>query len=85
MRAFPPATEQTVYGKRTRPADDQGRKAAARLRGPEAGAKWTACAALAVVQKMLAGDAPAGFQTPARAYGADFALTCDSVSREDVT
>ena len=71
----------TVWGE---VEDDQGRKATARLHGPEAGATWTASAALAVVGQVLAGNAPPGFQTPARAYGPDFVLTCDSVSREDV-
>jgi short subunit dehydrogenase-like uncharacterized protein len=74
-------THCTVWGE---VEDEQGRKATARLRGPEAGATWTVSAALAVVQKVLAGDAPPGFQTPACAYGADFVLTCDSVTREDV-
>lgn len=64
--------------------DDQGRKAVARLHGPEPGVEWTALAALAAVQKMLAGDAPAGFQTPGKAYGADFVLECEGVTREDV-
>ena len=64
--------------------DDQGRKAVSRLHGPEPGAVWAARAAVAAVQKVLAGNAPPGFQTPALAYGADFVLECDGVSREDV-
>jgi len=64
--------------------DDQGRKAISRLHGPEAGVVWTARAALAAVRKILAGDAPTGFQTPAKAYGADFVMECDGVTREDV-
>ena len=66
-------------------ADDQGRKAVSRLHGPEAGVIWTARAALAAVRKVLAGNAPAGFQTPALAYGADFVLECEGVTREDLT
>jgi short subunit dehydrogenase-like uncharacterized protein len=65
-------------------ADDQGRKAAARLHGPEAGVEWTAQTALAAVQKVMTGDAPPGFQTPALAYGADFVLEGEGVTREDV-
>jgi short subunit dehydrogenase-like uncharacterized protein len=64
--------------------DDQGRKAAARLHGPEAGVVWTARAALAAVRKVLAGDALPGFQTPALAYGADFVLECEGVTREEL-
>ncbi len=65
-------------------ADQQGRKAVARLHGPEAGVIWTVRAALAAVRKVLSGSAPAGYQTPAAAYGADFVLECEGVAREDV-
>ena len=65
--------------------DDQGRKAESRLHGPEAGVVWTSHAALAAVQKVLAGNAPPGFQTPALAFGADFVLECEGVTREDLT
>jgi short subunit dehydrogenase-like uncharacterized protein len=64
--------------------DDQGHRAIARLHGPEPGVVWTARAALAIVKKVLAGDAPVGFQTPALAYGADLVLECEGVTREDV-
>jgi short subunit dehydrogenase-like uncharacterized protein len=64
--------------------DDQGRRAVSRLNGPEAGMIWTARAALAVVKKVLAGSVSPGFQTPARAYGADFVLECEGVTREDL-
>ncbi len=65
-------------------ADDQGRQAASRLHGPEAGVIWTGRAALAIVQKVLAGEAPVGYQTPGMAYGADFVLECEGVRREDL-
>lgn len=65
--------------------DDQGRRAVARLHGPEAGVIWTTRAALAAVKKVLIGNAPPGFQTPAMAYGADFVLECKGVTREDLT
>lgn len=64
--------------------DDQGHKAVSRLHGPEAGVTWTARAALAVVKRVLAGEAPPGFQTPALAHGADLVLECEGVTREDV-
>jgi short subunit dehydrogenase-like uncharacterized protein len=65
--------------------DEQGRSAAARLHGPEAGVIWTARAALAAVQKVLAGSASPGFQTPALVYGADFVLESEGVTREDLS
>jgi short subunit dehydrogenase-like uncharacterized protein len=64
--------------------DDHGGRATARLHGPEAGLEWTARAALAAVRRVLEGDAPAGFQTPATAFGADFVLECEGVTREDL-
>jgi short subunit dehydrogenase-like uncharacterized protein len=45
---------------------------------------WTSLAALAAVQKVLAGKARPGFQTPALAYGSDFVLECEGVTREDL-
>lgn len=64
--------------------DDQGRSATARLHGPEAGVVWTVEAALAVVDRVLRGEAPPGYRTPAMAYGADLVLECRGVTREDV-
>ncbi len=64
--------------------DEQEHKAVSRLAGPEASVNWTGLAALAVVGRVLAGDAPPGFQTPARAYGADLVMECEGVTREDV-
>ncbi len=63
--------------------DASGRKAAARLQGPE-GYALTAMTALAIAERVLSGDAPPGFQTPSRAYGADFILEMDGVRREDL-
>ncbi len=65
-------------------ADDQGRIASARLHGPEAGVEWTTAAALGAARKALNGLAPAGYQTPASAYGPDFVLEAQGVIREDV-
>jgi short subunit dehydrogenase-like uncharacterized protein len=74
-------TASHVWGEVT---DDQGRRAVSRLHGPEAGVDWTGQAALATVRKVLAGNVVPGFQTPARAYGADFVLECEGVRREDL-
>jgi short subunit dehydrogenase-like uncharacterized protein len=63
--------------------DESGARRIARQRGPE-GYTLTALTALAVVARVLAGEVGAGFQTPARAYGADLILTIDGVTREDV-
>ena len=65
-------------------ADDQGRVASARLHGPEAGAVWTTATALGAARKALADLASAGYQTPASAYGPDFVLETEGVTREDV-
>lgn len=62
--------------------DDAGGRVESRLRGPE-GYTLTALTSLAVVEKILGGDAPAGFQTPAMAYGPDFILEIPGVTRED--
>jgi short subunit dehydrogenase-like uncharacterized protein len=63
--------------------DDTGRRAGSRLATPE-GYTFTARAALAVVERALAGQAPAGFQTPAKAYGPDFVLGIEGVTRTDL-
>lgn len=70
-----------VYGE---VEDDNGRKAAARLHGPEAGVVWTTATALAAARKVLEGRSPPGFQTPAMAYGADLVLEIEGVVREDI-
>lgn len=64
-------------------SDDAGRQKRSLLSGPE-GYTLTAMTALAVVEHVLAGVAPAGFQTPSLAYGADFILEIEGVSREDL-
>jgi short subunit dehydrogenase-like uncharacterized protein len=69
-----------VWGEVT---DDQGRSAVSRLIGPE-GYTWTALTAIGAVERVLAGQAPPGFQTPAKAFGPDFVLECGSVRREDL-
>ena len=44
----------------------------------------TALTALEVVRRVLAGDAPPGFQTPAKAYGPDLVMEIGGVTREDL-
>jgi short subunit dehydrogenase-like uncharacterized protein len=69
-----------VWGEVT---DMQGRRAVSRMVGPEA-YELTRLSAVALAQRVLAGEAPAGFQTPARAYGRDLVLSLPAVKREDV-
>ncbi|HEV2914286.1 MAG TPA: saccharopine dehydrogenase NADP-binding domain-containing protein [Pyrinomonadaceae bacterium] len=64
-------------------ADDSGHVKRSRLSGPE-GYTLTAMTALAVVERVMAGEAPKGFQTPSLAYGADFILEIEGVEREDL-
>lgn len=70
-----------VWGEVT---DDASGKAVSRLQCPE-GYTLTALTALAIVARVLAGEAPAGFQTPSRAYGADLILEIEGVTREDIS
>jgi short subunit dehydrogenase-like uncharacterized protein len=63
--------------------DVDGGRAVTRLRTPE-GYTLTARTAVEAVRRVLAGDAPAGFQTPSRAYGPDWITEFDGVQREDV-
>lgn len=65
-------------------ADAQGRSAAARLHGPEAGLVWTTRAALAIVRRVLSGNATPGYQTPGGVFGPDLVLECEGVTREDL-
>ncbi len=69
-----------VWGEVT---DDAGARKAARLRGPE-GYTLTALTALAIVERVLAGQFQPGFQTPARAYGADLIMSIEGVTRADL-
>jgi len=61
-------------------SDDTGGRVEARLRTPD-GYTLTALTTLAIVERIVNGDAPAGFQTPAAAYGADFVLEIEGTSR----
>ena len=59
-----------------------GRRVESRLRGPS-GYVLTAQTAVHLAAKALGGDAPVGFQTPSKAYGADVILEIPGVQRED--
>ena len=60
-----------------------GRVVTGTLQSPE-GYNLTADAALRVAVRVAAGEAPVGFQTPARAFGADLVLSCDGVTRSEI-
>jgi len=64
--------------------DDFGRCVRARLHTPD-GYSFTQLCALAIVERVFAGELRAGFQTPAGVYGADFILGIEGVRREDIT
>jgi short subunit dehydrogenase-like uncharacterized protein len=70
-----------VWGEVT---DKHNNRAVSRIHGPEAGVIWTKRAAIAGIKKILSGISAPGFQTPAMAFGADFVLECEGVSREDI-
>lgn len=64
-------------------SDEQGNTASARQFGME-GYTMTALTALKIAEKILAGNYCAGFQTPAKCYGAGLILEIGGVMREDV-
>jgi short subunit dehydrogenase-like uncharacterized protein len=69
-----------VWGEVTDPA---GHSARSRLLGPQ-GYAMTSRTAVAALTRTLAGQATPGFRTPSLAFGADFILSIDGVTREDV-
>jgi short subunit dehydrogenase-like uncharacterized protein len=69
-----------LYGEAT---DESGKKVISRLQGPE-GYTFTVLTALNIAEKILNFNAPIGFQTPAKAYGADLVMEIKNVSREDL-
>jgi short subunit dehydrogenase-like uncharacterized protein len=82
--AGPSAEERTrgqsvLWGEAVSPT---GQTVVSRLRGPD-GYTFTARAALATADRVIAGEAPPGFQTPSTAYGPDFVLGLEGVHRED--
>lgn len=67
-----------LYGEVTNGRDTR----VARLKTPD-GYTLTADASLTLVKRVLEGAAQAGYQTPSTAFGADFVLSLEGVSRED--
>jgi short subunit dehydrogenase-like uncharacterized protein len=63
--------------------DADGNTAESRQQGPE-GYTLTSIAALNIAEKILAGNFTPGYQTPAKAYGADLVMEIDGVERQDV-
>ena len=63
--------------------NEAGQMVRSRLRTPE-GYSLTAAAALDSAERVAAGEAEPGFQTPSRAFGPDYILTFDGVMREDL-
>lgn len=63
--------------------DADGNRVEARQQGPE-GYTVTALAALNISEKIMSGNFTPGFQTPAKAYGAELILEIDGVERQDV-
>jgi short subunit dehydrogenase-like uncharacterized protein len=81
-----PTAEQRARGRSAfwaEARDDAGGRAAARLFGPE-GYELTARTAVECVRRVLRGEARPRFQTPSRAFGADFVLGVEGIRREDV-
>ena len=64
--------------------DGRRNKVVSKLTTPN-GYELTAETALEVARRVLAGDFKVGFQTPSNAYGADFILGFDGVTRLDLT
>jgi short subunit dehydrogenase-like uncharacterized protein len=62
--------------------EETGETAVSRLVTPETYA-FTVDAASTAAERALDGDAPAGYQTPSTAYGADFVTDLDGVTRTD--
>jgi short subunit dehydrogenase-like uncharacterized protein len=64
-------------------SDPDGNGAESRLQTPE-GYTLTALASLKIAEKILDDDFTPGYQTPAKAYGADLILEIEGVRRQDL-
>jgi short subunit dehydrogenase-like uncharacterized protein len=64
--------------------DLNGNRVESRMQCPE-GYTTTALTALLIAQKILEGNFTPGFQTPAKAYGADLILEIEGVTRQDIS
>ncbi|MBX3132963.1 MAG: saccharopine dehydrogenase NADP-binding domain-containing protein [Gemmatimonadaceae bacterium] len=72
--------QSRLWGEATAP---DGRSAQARVVAPD-GYTLTALTAVAAAVRVAEGTVAAGFQTPSRAFGADFILTIPGTAREDL-
>jgi short subunit dehydrogenase-like uncharacterized protein len=63
--------------------DPQGTLAVSKLISPE-GYTCTALTTVQIMKRILNGETRSGFQTPSLAYGADFILQFEGVTREDI-
>ncbi len=64
-------------------SDERGSKVQSRLQGAE-GYTMTILTALKIAEKILDGNFCAGFQTPAKCYGADLILEIEGTTRTDL-
>ena len=81
-----PGDEERAKGKTLlwgEASDLNGNRVASRMQGPE-GYTMTAIAALNIAQKIMDGNFTPGYQTPAKAYGADLVLEIEGVVRQDI-
>jgi len=69
--------ESVVWGE---VLNEAGERATAHLHGPET-YTFTVRTALAAVERVISGSRRPGFQTPSTAFGPDFVLTIDDVTR----
>lgn len=81
-----PSDEERVKGKTLlwgEASDSDGNRVESRLQCPE-GYTITAIAALNIAEKITSGNFTPGYQTPAKAYGADLVMEIEGVSRQDI-
>ena len=89
MNLYPPGPSEarrmkafaTMIGEVT---NDQGLTAVSKLRTRE-GYTFTAQVTVEIMKRILNGDCKSGFQTASLAYGKDFVLQFDGVTREDIS
>ena len=81
-----PSDEERSQGKTLlwgEASDPNGNRVESRMTAPE-GYTTTALTALNIMCKILGGNFTSGFQTPAKAYGADMILEIEGVTRQDL-
>ena len=85
---YPPGPNEQRRKKRSalligEATDQRGGRAVSKLRTPE-GYTCTAFTTVEIMKRILEDDFKPGFQTPSRAYGADFILQFEGVERVDL-